>query len=77
MKVKKDLMGFLKIAAGAVFLFNPTVNILDPLPDFIGYWLIAFGLTNLAYLSDMIWQARKSFIYLTFLGVAKTCNTST
>ena len=54
MKNKKDLMGFLKIALGAVFLFNPTVHIVDPLPDFIGYWIIAAGLTGLAYLSDGI-----------------------
>lgn len=72
MNRKKDILGFSKIALAAIFLFNPTVHIVDPLPDFIGYWLIAFGLTNLAYLSETLWQARKSFVYLTFLGVAKT-----
>ena len=67
----KDLLGIGKIAVGAIFLFNPTINILDPLPDFIGYWLIVLGLTSLAYLSEEIFAARKYFIYLTIITAIK------
>ena len=67
----KDLLGIGKIAVGAIFLFNPTINILDPLPDFIGYWLIVLGLTSLAYLSEEIFAAKKYFIYLTIITAIK------
>ena len=67
----KDLLGIGKIAVGAIFLFNPTINILDPLPDFIGYWLIVLGLTSLAYLSEEIFAAIKYFIYLTIITAIK------
>ena len=35
-KVKKNL-GIGQILLSAVFLFNPEVSVIDPLPDFIGY----------------------------------------
>ena len=60
----KDILGIGKLAVGAIFLFNPTINILDPLPDFIGYWLTVLGLTAFAYLSEEIFIARKYFIFI-------------
>ena len=60
-----------KIALGAVFLFNPTVNIVDILPDFIGYWLIVLGLSALSSLSEEIYVARKNFIYLVAICASK------
>ncbi|MBQ3527045.1 MAG: hypothetical protein IJA52_00620 [Clostridia bacterium] len=68
----KDILGIGKLAVGAIFLFNPTINILDPLPDFIGYWLTVLGLTAFAYLSEEIFIARKYFIYLTLITAIKT-----
>ena len=32
------------LIAGCIFLFNPTVNLIDVLPDVIGYLLILKGL---------------------------------
>ena len=72
MKNKKDLLGFIKIAVSAIFLFNPTVHIVDPLPDFIGYFLIVLGLTAVSYMSEPLFEARKSFIYLSLLSLVKT-----
>lgn len=71
MKNKKDLLRLGLIGAGAIFLFNPTINIVDPLPDFIGYWLIALGLTAMAYLSGALSAARKNFVYLAFITAGK------
>lgn len=71
MKRKHDLLRLSALGVGAVFLFNPTVNIVDLLPDFIGFWLFAYGLTAIASLSELLWNARKNFIYLAFLEAAK------
>ncbi len=71
MKIKKDNLSLWKIALGAIFLFNPTINIVDPLPDFLGYLFIISGISALAYLNDDCLAAKKSFVYLTVLSVAK------
>ncbi len=71
MKNTNDSLRLGLVALGAVFLFNPTINIVDLLPDFIGFWLIVKGLTLTAYVSETVAMARKSFVYLTFLEAAK------
>jgi len=71
MKIKSDQLRLGLLAAGAIFLFNPTIHIVDLLPDFIGYWLIVCGLTLTAYISDTVAAARKSFVYLAFVEGAK------
>ena len=71
MKNKKDLLRLGLVGLGAIFLFNPTINIVDILPDFIGYWLIALGLTAMAYMSGHLSSARKSFVYLAFITAGK------
>ena len=68
---KKDVLNLGVLIVGAVFLFNPTINIIDILPDFIGYWLIAYGLTGWAYMSDLLMVGRKNFIFLAFLEAVK------
>ena len=47
--------------AGCLFLFNPTVNLIDVLPDVIGYLLILKGLYKLADLNGKIKAARQKF----------------
>ncbi len=69
--VKNEPLRLGLIATGAIFLFNPTINILDPLPDLIGFWMIAYALTAVAYLSEHMYEARKNFVYLAFLEGAK------
>ena len=71
MKAKRDPLSLSLIATGAIFLFNPTINIVDLLPDLIGYWIIAYALTAIAYLSEHMRDARKYFVYLAFLSGAK------
>lgn len=52
-------MGFRLIFAGLVFFFNPCINIVDILPDFIGCILISAGLFRLADVEDRFLLARK------------------
>lgn len=48
------------IIAAAVFLCNPVINIVDILPDFIGYLLLIRGLRQLSYISE---PAREAKLY--------------
>lgn len=64
-------MGFKWIFAGFIFLFNPNFNVVDILPDFIGYAMIIYGLVKLRDLSSSFADAFKSFILLAVLSVGK------
>jgi hypothetical protein len=66
------IMGFGYIFAGFIFLFNPNINIIDVLPDFIGYALIIFGLYRLRDLAPAIGDSMRSFIRLIISSLIKT-----
>ena len=71
-KVRKNL-GLSFIIAGAVFLSNPDLVILDVLPDFIGYFFIMAGLSQIADLSDELTDAVKHFKRLFVLSIVQLC----
>jgi len=52
-------MGFGCIAAGMLFLFNPNINVIDILPDFIGYILIYHGLFRMSYSTPKLADASR------------------
>ena len=64
-------MGFALILAGMVFLFNPAINVVDPLPDFIGYLLIVGGLSKSAALIYKLDTARDYFWKLALITIVK------
>ncbi len=64
-------MGIMLVAAGMFFLINPVVNIIDFIPDFIGYILIAAGLDRLADMEDHFASARRSFVILAVVSGLK------
>lgn len=64
-------MGIGLVIAGTIFLLNPNINIVDLLPDFIGYILIYRGLFRLADIDDRIAGARKKAKWLLFVSLAK------
>lgn len=64
-------MGFGLIAAGLVFLFNPNINVIDVLPDFIGFLLIYAGLGRISVLNADLRQARRMFLYMAAVDAAK------
>ncbi len=59
------------ILAGMVFLFNPHINIIDFLPDVIGYILILHGLSKLSDLERNLLSARQKFLKLAWLSAGK------
>lgn len=51
--------GFAYFVCGILFLWNPHINVIDILPDFIGWFCFAIGLSHLSYLSEDAALARK------------------
>lgn len=64
-------MGYGRIIAGLILLFNPVVHVVDVLPDAIGYFLIASGLTQMAYYIGEISKAREIFLKLALIECTK------
>ncbi len=69
---KTKALGIMMMAVGAFFLINPTVNIIDIIPDFIGYLLMVLGIDRLADMEDHFAEAKKCFVLLTVVSAAKT-----
>ncbi len=57
--------------AAAFFLFNPNINIIDVLPDCIGYLLIIFGIRRLGDLVPHFAEAQAAFRRLFWLSLIK------
>lgn len=51
-------MGFALIIAGLFFLLDPSIVIIDILPDFIGYFLIILGMNRLSVLNSSMSDAK-------------------
>lgn len=64
-------MGTGLIFIGFLFLINPELITLDIFPDFIGFFLIARGLSKLALLEERIASARKWALFLSLTSVLK------
>ncbi len=61
MHTKSDRMGYGLLLLAGLFLWNPVIEMLDPLPDLAGYLLLLFGLARLTDLSDRMDEAREKF----------------
>ncbi|MBE6713205.1 MAG: hypothetical protein E7580_06775 [Ruminococcaceae bacterium] len=59
------------IFVGFLFLINPDFITLDIIPDFIGYILIACGLSRLSLLEERIAAAKKWLLFLALTSVVK------
>ena len=64
-------LGLGMITAGAWFLFEPYIGVLDLLPDAAGYLFIFLGLYRMADLDDRLAEARKGARNLALLGLAR------
>lgn len=60
MKKERKKLGLWLLPIGAVFLFNPTIGVIDILPDCIGYCLFWFGLRDIA---DLNYHMEESLIH--------------
>ena len=70
-KIPKKHMGLLYVALAALFLFHPTVALVDVLPDAVGYLLLYIGVARLSDLSEPIADAAKRFRIMFFVGVGE------
>ncbi len=64
-------MGFGLIIAGLVFLVNPCYNVIDVLPDFVGFFLIFRGLSRMAPLDSDLDDSRTVFSHLALIDLSK------
>ena len=67
----RSYMGFGLITVGFLFLFNPNINVMDIIPDFIGLWLVCAGLTKLSQINADVMEARGLFFKLSIVELAK------
>ncbi len=65
-------MGYGFLIAGMIFLCNPLINIVDLLPDCIGYFLILCGISQFAYTDHQMASCRKKLRLLLFVTLPKT-----
>lgn len=70
MKAKNNIQWGL-MALACVFLFNPNISIVDPLPDLIGYILISVALTRLAMINEGMYEAKRAFERLILIDAGK------
>ena len=71
---KKKLTRYLGLSymvAGACFLFEPYIGIIDLLPDALGYLFLFLGLYRFADLDDRLGEARKGARNLALVGIAR------
>ena len=71
MSAKKNNISFGLFALAIVFLFNPNLAIIDPLPDFIGYILLSVALTKVTFLSETLYDAKRAFERMVIIDVGK------
>ena len=64
-------LGISYITAGACFLFDPYIGIIDLLPDCLGYFFILLGLFRLADMDERLTEAMKGARNLAFVGLAR------
>lgn len=70
-RIKNGSMGFGALVVAPFVLFNPDMAIVDVLPDFIGYFLIAFGITSISYICPQTEAARARFFVASAVELAK------
>lgn len=64
-------MSFALLIAGIIFLVNPTVRMIDLLPDFVGCLLLFAGLSRLYVLEERLERARKLLCYFMLVSALK------
>ena len=64
-------MNFWGLAVALIFLCNPNISIIDPLPDFIGYLIISLSLVKFADMNDTLSDSLAVFKRLILIDAAK------
>ena len=64
-------ISFIPIAFACIFLFNAFINIVDIIPDFIGYIILSATLVKLGTMSSDIEVSAKCFRYMIVVDISK------
>lgn len=70
-KKQRGDLGFMSIALASIFFFNANINIIDILPDIIGYIIISIALVGLSFLNEDIDKAGRFFRYMIIVEACK------
>ena len=65
------VISFSMIAVALLFLFNPNIAVIDPLPDFIGYILLCASIGKLADIHERLGEAYVAFKKMIFIDGSK------
>lgn len=68
---KKNNISYGMFALAFVFLFNPCISIIDPLPDLIGYFFLSLALSKIAMINEVLYDARRAFERLVIIDAGK------
>lgn len=71
LKNKQGIINYSLILAAFMFLFNPNIAIIDPLPDFVGYILLCAALSRISYVHDRLGEAYSAFKRMIFIDGGK------
>ncbi len=64
-------ISFFPIGLSLIFLFNPNIAVVDPLPDFIGYILLSLSLVKIADINETVAEAASIFNKMILIDAAK------
>lgn len=71
MKQKQASMRLWLCSLSLIFLFNPNINIIDVLPDFVGYLLLSMGLSRMGELNESVGAAVRGFRRMILVDLCK------
>ena len=71
MENKRIRISFIGFIFASIFIFNPNINIIDLLPDFIGYIIITVSISKIADLNETLDEARIAFQRMIWIDAAK------
>ena len=71
MLTKKKNISYGMFAFAFIFLFNPCVSVIDPLPDVIGYIILSVALSKISMLSETLYDAKRAFERLVIIDSGK------
>ena len=67
----KNKMGLGLVLASLFFLCNPDINVIDIIPDTVGYVLLTLGLSQLSLMNEYLSEARERFKKMIIVSACK------
>lgn len=70
-EARKNKISFGMLAVAFLFLFNPNMAIIDPLPDIFGYLILSVALSKISMISESLYDAKRAFERLVIVDAGK------